>query len=312
LPILGSYRVVTTFAKSDPLQESRTLAFRALDGTNPFPSTGREVFVMAGAEGLDMPPRVVVTRQSPGMDGEQLREIRTGRREVFLPLFLASDSSHLQYLERRDALRRLFAYRGVDYKAQDGTFDLVAESARGERSLRCVFVEGMTSAMRPDESAYWARLGLTFWAVQPYWVGQPWTTPVIRQETGAAWFGAFPPRLSSARALNQAMTVTIPGDAPSPVTVDLVGPATTVTITGPGLFLSIPSGLAIGEVARIVTDPRRRQATFDGVTDWARLAPTSTWAPLTPGDVPLSVTVTGQTASTQAVISGNTYFETPW
>lgn len=266
---------------------------------------------MPGIEGLDLPPREVLTKRSPGMDGERLVEVRTLSREVFLPLFVASDSSHLAYLERRDGLRRLFNYRSVDYRAAGGTFDLVAESARGARSLRCVFVEGMSGVKAPDEGGWWAKLGLTLRAVNPYWEGDRWQTPIIRQESGVSWFGAFPGRLASSYTFGT-FTVPVPGDAESPVTVDLVGPATSVTITGPGLLVSIPGGLASGETARIVTDPRGRTALFGGVVDWARVGPVSTWAPLPPGDRTLSIVVAGVGATTQAQVSGPTRYDAPW
>jgi hypothetical protein len=312
VPILAGIPVVVQPPQVDLLEESRSLRFARLDGSNPLPATGREFFFQPGIEGLDLPPRVIVTKQSPGMDGERLREIRTGRREVFLPLFIASDSSHAQYLDRRDALRGLFDYRGVDYKTADGTFDLVAESTRGTRTLRCVYVEGMSAAKWPNESTNWARLGITVWALNPYWQGARWQTPVIRQSTNAAWFGAFPGKLASTYALGTGIPITIPGDAPSPVTVDLVGPATSVTISAPGLLVSVPAGLASGEVAQIVTDPRARAARFAGTLNWSRVGPTSKWAPLEPGPQTIDIVVAGVGTGTQAVVSGPTNWDSPW
>jgi Phage tail protein len=313
LPILGGVPVVTTPPPlPDLFAESRTLTLRALDGTEPLPFTGRECFVMSDCDGLDMPPREIIRRSVPGMDGERLAEIRVGSREVFLPMWLSSDSSHLRYLESRDALARLFNYRTVDYRTLDGTFDLVARSVRGERSLRVTYLSGMNSSRWPNEGNYWAKLGLTFLAVRPYWYGEEWTTPVISIPDPVAWFGTWPGGLTTSRALGEDIPITVEGDADSWATVDLVGPASAVTISGPGLLVTIPGGLGNGERASIVTDPRGRTALFEGVKDWTRVGPTTRWAPITPGDRELTVNLGTATTASSAVVHGASLHERPW
>ena len=313
MPILAAFPVVTPEEPVDlTMVDTRTLAFRALDGTYPFPATGREFFFMPEIEGLDLPLIQVATRTIPGMDGELLSEVSVGTREIFLPLFIASDSTHLQYLDRRDALANLFNYRRVDYRAEGGTFDLVASSARGERTLRCLRTEGMTTVKRPREGAYWAKLGINALAVQPYWRGTDWQTPAIRPPTGAAWFGTFPPELSSSRALGTDVPVQVGGDVDSWPTVDLVGPADSVLIEGPGLLISIPDGLGAGEPAHIVTDPRGRVALFDNVSQWQRIAPQRLFAPLAPGRQLITIDLAGATSSSVARVSGPTLYERPW
>ncbi len=314
MPILAGVPVVQDVAPTRDLSkvDTRTLAFRDLDGNYPMPLSGREFFFQPDIEGIDMPPREVITRSVPGMDGERLSEIRIGRREVFLPLWIASDSTHLDYLQRRDVLAGLFNHRRVDYRTTDGTLDLVATSARGERALRCVFVEGMTSAMRPNEGAYWAKVGITLWAVQPYWLGTPWSTPVIRQSTASDWFAEFPGELASDLVLGLNIPITVPGDAESWAEVDAVGPCTALTITGPGLSVSVPGGLAAGESFRLVTNPRGRNAVFGGTRDWARVAASDRYRPLVPGDSYLNVTMVGSSPTSSAVVSGPTLWERPW
>ena len=104
----------------------------------------------------------------------------------------------------------------------------------------------------------------------------------------------------------------VAGDVESWATVDLVGPATSVTVTGGGVSVFIPAGLSDGETARIVTDPRRRTATFDGVSAWSRVGPTTTWQPLAPGEQAMSIVVAGPGGNTSAQVSGGSYYERPW
>jgi len=311
MPILGGIPVRTPRPpRVDPFEDSRTLAFRSLDGTAFMEFTGNEFFDLDGVEGLDLPPREVIRESMPNLDGTRLREVRTGERQVFLPFWLSSTSSHSKYLDRRDELASLFNYRGLNLSATDGTFDLVANSLRGERSLRCVYLDGMPGSNMTDNSgASWESLGLTFLACRPYWSGARWSTPTIQRPSGGSWGVSWPYQLSSAQALGSGIPVTVGGDVPSWPTIDLVGPASAASVTGPGLSVSIAGGLAAGETARIVTDPRGRTASFGGVKDWSRVAPTDRYRPLMPGVQELSIVLVGATDATSAVVSGDSLFE---
>jgi hypothetical protein len=294
------------------LVDTRTLAFRDLDGNYPFLFERSEFFFQSGLEGIDRSPVEVIREPQPGMHGSRLREIRYPERsDVFLPLFLRG-ATHAEYMDRRDLLDRLFAFEGVDYASEDGTFDLVANSSRGERSLRLAYLEGLEGGMHPIEGVAHIATGIRAVACRPHWYGGQWETRIIRQTDSQAWFGHFPGRLTSSRALGDDILVAVPGDVASWPTVELVGPADTVTITAPGLSVSIPAGLASGEAARIVTDPRGRTALFDGVKDWSRIAPSDRYAPLPPGDQLIDIVVTGATAVTTAQVVGDILWRRPW
>lgn len=311
MAILGGAQVrPNPSVREDPFEDTRTLAFRSLDGTNLIDFTGDEFFDLDGVEGLDLPPREVIRDSVPRMDGTRLREIRIGERQVFLPLFLSSQSSHLAYLTNRDELARLFNHRRVNLRETDGTFDLVARSARGERYLRCTYLDGMPGSRSTDSSgSAWEALGLTLLACRPYWYGEPWKTPIIKKPGNVAWFGTWPGQLSSSRAIGAGIPINVAGDVPSFATVDLVGPATSVTVTAPGLSVSIPAGLAAGEPAKIVTSDRGRTALFGGVKDWSRVAPTDRYEPLQPGLTEISIVMAGTTSNSLAQVSGPTLFE---
>lgn len=291
----------------------RTLAFRALDGTYPFPVGDRDFIFTVDSQGLDKPPQEVITKSMPGLEGERLQEIRIGKREVFLPLWLFG-TSHNEYLDRRDQLAALFNHRLVDYATEDGTFDLEANSLRGTRWLRCVYVDGMTATWTLSDRPTWAKLGIELWACRPYWYGVPWVSQIIKQAAGVEpdFFAEFPGGLSAGSVLGDNIIISVSGDVESWMTIDLIGPATSISISGEGNLVTIPAGLADGETAQIVTDPRGRVALFDGVSNWARIGPTTSWKALKPGERHISILVAGGSTVTQAIISGSTQYERPW
>lgn len=318
MPILAGFPVVTqTPPFVNMFKDSRSLAFRSLDGADLLPFRGREWIARKGIEGLDLIDPEITESVIPGMDGTVIDDITYGSRKIMLPIFIASDSSHAQYLLNRGRLRALFNPRGVDYRRTGGTFDLVAYSTPGdeiiERSLRCMYAGGWPGSLARDQAGtYWESIGLDLLAVQPYWRGTPWETPIIRKSADVGWFPGWPGELSSSRALGADIPVQVGGEVPSWPSVDLSGPATSVLITAPGVSISIPTGLAVGEAATIVTNPRGRTVLFDGVKGWERVAPSDRYAPLAPGAQLINVTLVGATSDTWARVYGDTLYETAW
>lgn len=314
MPILASFPVISTpESLTNPFLESRSLAFQSLDGATLLPFTGDEFIALWGIQGLDMMKRDVVEEQVPGQDGTDLVDIQIGSRSYTLPLFIGSNSGHLPYLQNRAYLRSFFNHRSVDYKANGGTFDLVATSILGDRSLRSVYVDNTNGTLSQDSAgSWWESAGLSCLAVRPNWRGTRWTTPQIRPPAGVPWFGAFPPGLSSSQALGQSMLVSVGGDVESWCQVDVTGPADSVEIFGNGIYVSVPDGLGAGEQCTIDTDPRSRRALFGGVSDWARVAPSTLWSPLVAGDQQITISVAGAGSTTVAVVSGWNWHDTPW
>jgi len=308
------------------------LAFESLDGELLFHATGAEFFIQSGIEGLEIPPREIVTQTHPGMPGARLKEIRTNVREIFLPLFF-EDISHPSYLAKSDQIANLFSYHRSDYAANDGTFNVVAYSARGERRLRCVYQGGMDTGYGTDsQGATWASFGLKFLCVQPYWYGDIWQTATIPiSGNDPDFFAEFPGELSSSIVLGAGIPIEIGGDVPTWPVIEVQGPAASVTISGSNLLVSIPAGVGVGEKARIVPDPRGRTAIFttnegvyadtytdiypgggDEVEQWSRIGPLMAWAPLAPGSQTLNIVITGAGSTTSATVFGREMWERPW
>jgi hypothetical protein len=315
--IVGVYPVI-----SNPTQtidgETRTLGFRDLSGNLFFDCTGREFAGMDGMTGLDLPPVEWVEDARPGQNGNRILSAQWASRDINLPLWLRSDSSHRDYLAKRTQLQALFDFDEVDYSAAGGTFDLVANSIDGnhERSLRVRYVGGMEGNLtHKTERARWSLLPLKLRCVRPLWRGDQWRTPDVRKGVGTSFFDRFPGRLSNDRALGADITVTVPGSARSWPQINVVGPSDGVQITGPDLYVSIPGGLTDGEVCIVETDPDLRAdgTTFDGDPDWARIAPNCVFGRgLKPGQNTFNINVGSASSDTVAWVAGTSQWKAPW
>lgn len=300
-----------------PLLDSRRLAFRRLDGTPLLEFTGNEFFALWGAENIDVPDRVAIEGTMPEVDGSFVDEVRIDSRKLTLPIFFGTKSGHAAHIEDRSYLRSLFQHRTVNLAEHDGSFDVVATSVTGERTLRCLYLSGLSQGWMPDtQGSWWMKVPLTLLAPRVYWYGPRWETPTIRKPSGAPWFGPFPGELSSSRAFGTNIPVTVSGDVESWARVDAVGPCDSLLVDAADLHVSIPDGLSAGETVRIDTDPRVRRnghtVTFDGFEDWSRVEPDDSWAPLQPGLQMVDLVLPGATEQTSAVVSGDTRWESPW
>ena len=314
MPILaGGIAVVETPDHINLKADSRGLNLRRVsDGVFPLEPTGKEFFLRSGSEGLGLGPREVIRNAQMGVDGTRLQEIRYGERPIFLPLFVKSDSSHADYLDSVDKLDSLFEHEGLDLD-EDGTLDLVATSLRGTRTLRCVYLEGREGSMHPTERGIWGSWGIRLMALRPHWSGGEWTTPLVRQGGTYAFPGALGDGFGSSQALGSDLTVTVPGNVRSWPAVEVVGPATAVTITSTsGMSVTVPAGVAGGETFTLTTDPRGRAAVFGGVKNWTRVGPLDMYGQGLLGQETFNITTTGVSAATSARVFGTIWWSKPW
>lgn len=318
MPFLGGGIPVVDTDPPGPVltgfEDSRTLSFRSVDGVDLLPFTGQEYILRKGATGLGMAPRDVVDVTFPGEDGGQLDDITVGVRTWGIPLRVTSESSHAAFLDNEAALRRLFNHRRIDYRKHGGTFDVVANSVKGERALRSAYVSGLEGDQQQATSgSYFETLPIVGKSVRPYWTGPRWSTLPIRRPTGLPFFGTWPPAgLSPSRTLGADLTVTVEGDASGYCRVDLEGYAPYVEISGPGLYVAIPDGLAAGETCVVDTYPPQAGVYFDGLLNPTRLAPLRRYRAIDPGEQVFNIDLGAASAAAWAVISGPTLWETPW
>jgi len=276
---------------------------------------------MAGIEGLHMPPREVVRGSVPGLTGSLLTEIRDVERTVTFPVFVGSDDGHRAHLEQLARLEAFLDFTGIDYASAGGTFDLVATSASGTRSLRCVYLEGMEGGEGTDFGVWWASFGLRLLAVDPYWHGTPWSTQTLRVPGPIGWLSAadgsytvaWPGGITNSLVIGANMPVEVTGTAPSWASIEVVGPATTFRArTSSGLDVTLVGGLAAGETVRVDTDPRNRDVTFNGTRDWSRVAPGDRWEPMLPGTSSVTLTMADATDASSARLFGESLFKRAW
>jgi len=314
-----------------PWRDSRSLLLRTIIGADEQPLTGGASWaggydwvLMPGATGLDLPPVTPIVETAPGLDGGWLRGTTVGARQVYLPLFVASPTSHADYLDRRD---RLFAfldeYAVDDLTDADGTLELVAASARGERYLRVVYSGGLEGDEGADQSGtYWGKYGLNLTASDPYWRATEETVLEFGSVPGRPFLSTtghapWPRRLTPAVSLaGGGLSVTVPGRVPVWPVIEIEGPssATTVTWDGPrdeATAVTVGS-VAAGESFRLSTDPRRREATVAGSDAWARVAAAPRFGRLRPGTQSIGVGVGGVSAGTVVRLRYRAAHRTAW
>lgn len=302
-----------------PYLDTRQLSLRTLDGTDEQLFADVDWMILPGIMGLDLPPRDVIVETSPGLDGGWLREIRIKPREVFLPMLIASDVSHTDFLDRLDRLRGFFDYQAVaDLTAEDGTLFLVADSVRGERHLRVVYLDGLEGEesgvpLRPSKP-----VGVRLLAVDPYWRSTDETVlefsdqpgePFLSTSDADPWPRALSPSVSLGTVTG--LPLFVPGKVPVWPTVEVDGPASSTVLSWPDAHVEI-GPVAPGEHLVMVTDPRRRSVRVDGEPAWSRVGPAPKFARLPPGETPLGVTVTSTSEATRVRVRFFPAFPTAW
>lgn len=298
--------------------DDRRLEFAALDGSDLISWSDDAWIARVGLTGIDIPTREIIRQRVPGLPGSRLVEIRDDEREVFVPVWTrALDRDYRTNLAQLARVRGMLDYRAGTYADDDGTFDLVAHSSNGRRSLRCTYVDGLEGDYSSG-AAYstWRIFGLRLLAVDPYWHGQPWSTPVVALPAPAPFLSndpadAFPRALGASVALGANMPVTVGGDVPSPAVIEITGPATSTHITSPqGLDITI--GAITGGHTLLIDTGRRRRVLLDGSPAWTLLGDSPQWRALPPGEASISVQVTGADTDTRARVYGDSLWETAW
>jgi len=241
--------------------------------------------------------------------GSRHRGTSTKDRDVFWPLYLYSDSSSSEFMERDRAF-----WRSLDPDVE-GTW--AAHLPDGSKRTLGLRLMGADDDLQHDPiQRGWAAYGINLLADQPYWLGETVTKswaqgdmrPFYITEADRTTYG-YPADaihyLSAGGALGSAK-FTNDGDVPSYPVWTAVGPTTAVSFGVGGADIIVPFTIPAGYAAQIDTDPVNGQVLWYGQWDvatssiidpvdrTAELSQASKFVAIPRGqDRPLSIQMTG-------------------
>ena len=248
------------------------------------------VLHLYGSTGLGVAP--VSVESSPRLtgDGSVVRGVRYDSREVYLPLFLESETvGGLSEVRRR--LNRLLApHLGpVDVRVVDPATDT-------DRMIRGYYTEGLDGDFGDGFHGTWQTLGLTFECPDPWWLG-PERVKSLRVDPGSKPFLSesepFFPVVLAESVVQGDWSVAVEGDGPVFPVWEVTGPGTDLRIIRGDDRIEIDGEVRAGETLRIDTAAGRiTPDRWDDVSLRSRLFP------LTPGANRLNVSMVGATEDT--------------
>ncbi len=270
--------------------------FHGWDGSSWDVTDGRGgVFLMPeGIEGMGMPDIQNYTFSSPVVHGLEWEGWRATGRECHWVIGVFEDSS-LDWLDVSRRFWRIFqpgkVLRWEVILPNNQTYNLY---------LR--FKADPTSVYSRDPVKLgWAIYGITCFAEQPFWEGEP-QEPIWYPATGNGNFyggtGFGPPFYIKGSSDISSARVTNPGDVDAYVSWELTGPFSTATVGLNGKTVTVGTTSA-GVKVILNTDPRELTATRGGTDIMASLG-SFEFTPIPPGvNTTLSLSMTG-TGSIQA------------
>ena len=248
------------------------------------------VLHLYGSTGLGVAP--VSVESSPRLtgDGSVVRGVRYDSREVYLPLFLESETvGGLSEVRRR--LNRLLApHLGpVDVRVVDPATDT-------DRMIRGYYTEGLDGDFGDGFHGTWQTLGLTFECPDPWWLG-PERVKSLQVNPGSKPFLSesepFFPVVLAESVVQGDWSVAVEGDGPVFPVWEVTGPGTDLRIIRGDDRIEIDGEVRAGETLRIDTGAGRiTPDRWDDVSLRSRLFP------LTPGTNHLNVSMVGATEDT--------------
>lgn len=246
--------------------------------------------VDGGVTGLHFPDVEAQTSEYAGMDGQRLRGVRVLARTIDLPIFLWSDVSAVEWLERDRAFWRSFS------PVVSGTLE-VKDPAGVSRFISCRMSSDGGQAFETDPLQHgWMLYQLELIADAPYWAGAALSRAWEKTDS-LPFFGEdndWPPlHISNANQLSSA-TMSNPGDvAVWPIWTVTAGATDATVDLGVDGGHVVPPTVPAGQTLVIDTDPAVATAFRNGVDVQGAVDP---WdpRPIPPGgSVPLSLSMTG-------------------
>lgn len=240
--------------------------FHGWDGSVWDVTDGRDgVFLMPeGIEGMGMPDIQNYTFSSPVVHGVEWEGWRANERDCHWVIGIFEDSS-VEWIEMKRAFWNIFR------PGKTMRWEIILPNS--ERfNLIVRFKADATSVYARDPVRLgWAIYGITCFAEQPFWEGDPvsftFENGVAGQTNGFFGSTGFGPPFfidSSSQATISTATLNNPGDVETYARWTAYGPFTTASVGLNGAIVNLPAALA-GDVYEINSDPRQLTATKNGV-----------------------------------------------
>ncbi|MGW2919527.1 phage tail domain-containing protein [Streptomyces angustmyceticus] len=262
-------------------------------------TTWPAIIMQSGATGLDLPPFGLFSDESPNLDGSIFRSARAAAREIMIPVYLHGIDRQTVNQLKRKLFQSLNPKRGYCLLR-------FTEGNGSTRHLSAYYKGGMEGAEGTDSAGFtWARYGLTFTAMDP-WFYQD------RSESVRWDFGTGEPLLSATAPFlpmhiadgvmggpGDSLVISNPGDIEAWPIWKLYGPIKSFTLSSPAgesIKASPAAGGAdlvpSGRVLTIDTRPGKKTVKDDtGLNYWDKLDKNPMFWSVEPGDTNAGVSV---------------------
>jgi hypothetical protein len=253
-------------------------------------STQDDLRVLQGMTGRFMPPVEMISETVPGEDGERLRSVRFGPRDVFIPLLIVGDSESDLRSMLREALPTFNPKRG------DGRLRITAPDGSRRELIRCRYRTGL-ELEETNGATYFRRAGLLFRAFDPLYYDTEGVSFAYSLDAEPQPFFPFFPLAVSASSLIAGVVVPNEGDEQAWPVWTISGPGTDLELTNVTTGKSLQLTHVLSDTSESVTiDTRpgiKSVQDQDGVNLYGDLDPASELWVLEPGDNEVEVVMSG-------------------
>jgi hypothetical protein len=276
------------------------IAFVDPDGVVTTLTGQPDLEVLHGVDGRFMPPVRFVGERVPGADGERLRDVTLGVRDVGLPIEVRKDTA----ADLRTRIRQLLPT--LDPKEGEGKLRVTAPDS-SQRELLCRYAGGFEGTEDDQMSGlHFQRALLVFRAFDPLWYDVNYTS---QQFTGsgssATFFPFFPLRLSSSEVFAD-VVISNTGDAEAYPEWLAEGPLTALILRNltTGKLFELNVTLAAGETVAIDTRPGQKTVTKQNGTNlFSSLTTASSLWSLARGSNSVRIEMGGSGAGSKVTLS---------
>lgn len=263
--------------------------------TIPLDLTEADYTALDGATGFGIAPKVLTLIEGAG-DGAVVRYVRTGPRDIDVPIGIFGDSRGQVHAKQRrlaNAVRTQYDRPSpmLLYTLQDGSV----------YRMPFTYVSGAETAIGVNGRDYFTRWLLTMRCPQPFWSSIQEATFLV----GATSHRGLLPHLArlqvSASQVMGSVDIYNPGDLPAPITWEITGPGGPFTaVSETGESFTLETVLAPGETI-LVDSSTGTVVDGTGANRYADLGPAPKLFSLPDGTTTVQIVLQGATTASRVV-----------